>query len=141
MRLEPVAPLSTEIAKLNVSLQSANVHVQKKQEELKRLLACQKKLTECEKDFEQNDNLCLKPELGSKTWCGNIAESFEAIREKNVQSNYRDLLNVQLDQALEQLKHHIEVVQTDIHLTLQTISSQQSQLSELKEQQRKERHS
>ncbi|MGC4379393.1 DUF5082 family protein [Fictibacillus sp. Mic-4] len=138
MRLEPVAPFTTEIARLSVSIQAAHSHVNKLQEELERLNTCKKELIECKNAFEQNDSLCRKPELGSKTWHGNLADGFNAIRKKKVQSNYRELLNHQLHHALEQVKNRIQTVQMDIDLTLYSISSQQLQLSELKEQQRKE---
>lgn len=96
------------------SLSALYAQLRLKQEQLLRMKQCKTSLTACRQDFFSYEYICLKPEVTSVTWQGNLAEKFDDLRENGMSQAYLQIENEQFEHIFEAVDNKIDQLIAEI---------------------------
>lgn len=136
--METLYRINSQITSTQNYLYSLNAQLEERRQKLERLALVLTNLYDGKNDFQQNENLCLTPDLSATTWRGNIAQQFQNFRENEVQSGYYSISVKQLGMVIYLLNEKIREIKQSIIALRMDISSQKTELNHLGEQQSRE---
>ncbi|PLR91995.1 DUF5082 domain-containing protein [Bacillus sp. T33-2] len=106
-----------------MSLSYLYAKLSKKQEDLRHLIRCEGELSQHQQDFVHHRHLCTAPELSSDTWEGDLARSFDMIRDEYILTEYQDITGNQFNKVFRILSNKVEDIVQDIEHIKQMIAS------------------
>ncbi|WP_080874137.1 YwqH-like family protein [Oceanobacillus timonensis] len=127
-----------ELMNIQHLLGSNQFHLTEKQDTLRRLEEALKELTATKAALDTMKKAYLQPEFTKETFAGENSKNVNEFRHETLQDSFMHLTNKQMSQRIEDIQRQITACHGEISRIETTISSLESQQTELKVQRKKE---